>query len=77
MLPNEAIREFQELYKQHFGEWLEEKEARRKADNLLRLFRAVYGTPMSGKLNRGLSKKPTNLPRSETESTLKETEERF
>lgn len=77
MLPDEAVREFQELYKQHFGEWLEEKEARRKADNLLRLFRAVYETPMSGKLNRGLSnhnRQTTSLPLSETESTLRETE---
>ena len=49
ILPDEAIKEFQQLYRRKFGEWLDEKEARREAENLVRLYEAVYG-PDSGSL---------------------------
>lgn len=42
MLPDEAIDEFKEIYKKEFGEKLSDEEARRKAENLIKLFDAVY-----------------------------------
>lgn len=46
MLPDEAIEEFKEIYKREFGEELSAEEARRRAENLVGLFGAVY-TPIS------------------------------
>lgn len=45
MLPDEAIKEFQQLYEGHFGERLSETEARSRAERFLQLFRAVYVPP--------------------------------
>ncbi len=42
MLPPEAIQEFKELYRKHFGEELTDQEAEQKAEKFLDLYRAVY-----------------------------------
>ncbi len=42
MLPDEAIKEFKEIYKKEFNEELSDEEARRRAESLYGLFEAVY-----------------------------------
>jgi len=42
MLPDEAIEEFKEIYKKEFGEELSNEEARKRAERLFGLFKAVY-----------------------------------
>ncbi len=42
MLPPEAIQEFKELYRKHFGEEPTDQEAEQKAEKFLDLYRAVY-----------------------------------
>lgn len=42
MLPDEAIKEFQEIYKKEFGEEISKEEACERAERLFGLFKAVY-----------------------------------
>lgn len=44
MLPPEAIQEYQQLYKMRYGVDLSDAEASFRANNLVRLYRAVLGT---------------------------------
>lgn len=44
MLPEEAIKDFQQIYKKVFKKEITWKKAKRKAENLIRLFEAVYNT---------------------------------
>ena len=46
MLPDEAIVEFKELYREHFGVELSDVEARIKAHALFNFVKAVYGLPI-------------------------------
>ena len=43
-LPQEAIVEFQQLYKKEYGTDISYEEASRRAHNLIKLYGAVYGT---------------------------------
>lgn len=47
MLPKEAIEEFKILYAKNFGVELSDEEAARRANNLVELYRAVYGDSFS------------------------------
>ncbi len=49
MLPEEAIKEFQEIHKKEFGVELSQEDAREKAENLIELFRVVYGSTKNDK----------------------------
>jgi hypothetical protein len=42
ILPDEAITEFQQLYKARYGQDISREEARRRAENLMKLFRVTY-----------------------------------
>ena len=42
MLPPEAIEEFKGLYKKRFGKDLSGKDASRRANNLVNLYKIVY-----------------------------------
>ncbi len=44
MLPKEAIEEFKVLYKKHYGQDISDEEASRRANNLVNLFKAIYGS---------------------------------
>ncbi len=44
MLPQEAIDEFKKLYKARFKVDLSDEEASLRANNLVNLYEAVYGT---------------------------------
>lgn len=48
MIPKEAVEEFKKIYKKEFGVDLSNKEALRRATNLLNLYRAVYGSTIKG-----------------------------
>ena len=43
MLPRKAIKEFKEIYAKNYGVELSDKEATRRANNLVALYAAVYG----------------------------------
>jgi hypothetical protein len=43
-LPEEAVVEFQDLYKKKYGTEISYEEASRRAHNLIKLYGAVYGT---------------------------------
>jgi len=43
MLSKEAIKEFKRLYAENYGTELSDEESTRRANNLVALFRAVYG----------------------------------
>ena len=43
LLPEEAINEFKMLYKAKFNKELSNEEAINRANNLFRLYQAVYG----------------------------------
>ena len=43
MLTKRSLRKFKTLYEKYFGEKLSDKEAERKADYLVNIYRAVYG----------------------------------
>jgi hypothetical protein len=47
MLPADAIAEFKELYKKRFRVDLSDQEAILRANNLLSLYRAVFGSNFS------------------------------
>ena len=57
MLPQEAIDEFKKLYKARFKVDLTDEEAAFRANNLVNLYEAVYGTSC-GKTNGGNESKP-------------------
>ena len=42
ILPEEAIIEFQQLYKARYGQGISVEEARRRAENLMKLYRVTY-----------------------------------
>ena len=42
-LTKKSLRKFKTLYEKYFGEKLSDKEAERKADYLVHIYRAVYG----------------------------------
>ncbi|MDP2676916.1 MAG: hypothetical protein Q8O83_04490 [bacterium] len=42
-LTKKSLRKFKTLYEKYFGEKLSDKEAERKADYLVSIYRAVYG----------------------------------
>lgn len=44
MLTKRSLEKFKRLYEKHFGEKLTDEEARRKADSLVDIYRAVYGS---------------------------------
>ncbi len=44
MLPKEAIEEYKRLYKKRFGVVLSDTEASFRANNLLKLYKAVLGS---------------------------------
>jgi hypothetical protein len=46
MLPQEAIEEFKKLYKARFKVDLSDEEASFRANNLVNLYEAVYGTSL-------------------------------
>ena len=51
-LTKRSLRKFKTLYEKYFGEKLSDKEAERKADYLVNIYRAVYGNvefPVSDK----------------------------
>ena len=43
MLPKEAIEEFRKLYLQRYGIQLSDEEAAYRANNLVNLYKIVYG----------------------------------
>ena len=43
MLPQEAIEEYKKLYEKRFGIKLSDEEAVFRANNLVKLYKAVYG----------------------------------
>jgi len=52
MITKRALRKFKSLYEKHFGEILSDEETEGKANNLINLYRAVYGNvefPVSDK----------------------------
>ena len=51
MIPKEAVEEFKKIYKKNFGVNLSDKEALRRATNLLNLYKAVYGSTIKGSDN--------------------------
>ena len=44
MLTKRSLQKFKTLYEKYFGEKLTDDEARRKADYLVNIYRAVYGS---------------------------------
>ena len=42
-LTKRSLRKFKSLYEKYFGEKLSDKEAEKKADYLVNIYRAVYG----------------------------------
>lgn len=42
MLPDEAIKEFKKIYKRQYGIELSDEEASFRANNLIKLYQAVY-----------------------------------
>jgi hypothetical protein len=52
MLSKEAIEEFKKIYKQKFKKDLSDIEASRRANNLLNLYKAIYGSPTFGEIQR-------------------------
>jgi hypothetical protein len=51
MLPQEAIEEYKKLYEKRFGIKLSDEEAVFRANNLVKLYMAVYGVS-SAQVNR-------------------------
>ena len=44
MLTKRSLRKFKTLYKKYFNEELSDEEALKKADYLVNIYRAVYGS---------------------------------
>ena len=47
MLPQEAIDEYKKLYEKRFGVKLSDEEAVFRANNLVRLYTAIYGASLT------------------------------
>ncbi len=45
-----SLEKFKSLYFKHFGEHLSDEEVRRKASNLIEVYRVVYGVPSVAEL---------------------------
>lgn len=43
MIRKEAVEEFKQIYKKKFGVEISDEEARFRANNLVNLYKAVYG----------------------------------
>ena len=52
MLPKEAIKEFQVLYQKRFGIDLSDQEATLRANNLVNLYKFVYGESSFGPVQK-------------------------
>jgi len=50
MLPKEAIQEFKRIYAKIYRIELSDEEASRRANNLVTLYRAVYGNASFGRI---------------------------
>jgi len=57
MLKPEAIKEFKQLYKKHFGTDLDDREAFNLANNFLNLYKSVYGNYLRNHTNRNINDK--------------------
>ena len=51
MLPKEAIEEFKKLYFRNYKIQLSDKEATRRANNLVALYGAIYNNAQSGRID--------------------------
>ena len=51
MLSKKALHRFFDIYKEVFGDQLPEAEATEKAERLIRLYLAVYGSPLDNYKN--------------------------
>jgi len=66
ILPDEAITEFQQLYKARYGQDISVEEARFRAENLMKLYRVTYTdhypepVPICEKPERKLTQKRPN-----------------
>ncbi len=59
MIPQEAIREFKEIYRKKFGEEITEKDALDKALRILNLYKTVYGSdnlPQKSNIKQAINK---------------------
>lgn len=50
MLPKEAIQEFKKIYKKIYGIELTNRDATNKANNLVALYKAIYGNASFGRV---------------------------
>jgi len=57
-LSKEAIEEYKQIYKKHFGEEISDEEARMQGENLIALFRVIC-RPIPGK-DYGIENEPEN-----------------
>lgn len=62
MLSEKAIQQFKKLYERRFNEKLSNKEAFHKANNLLNLYRAIYGSSFCEPTNNNQLNKMTINP---------------
>ncbi len=58
MLPKEAIQEFKKIYKKVYGIELTDEEASRRANNLVSLYRTIYGNASFGRVENDKNKGP-------------------
>jgi len=56
MLPQEAIKEYKEIYRKRYGVALGDEEASLRANNLIKLYKAVYGKRSISDSNENLVK---------------------
>lgn len=52
MISKKALEKFKKLYEKRFSEKLSNKDALEKATNLLNIYCAVYGNPLTYGMNR-------------------------
>ena len=50
MLPEKAIEQFKKLYVKNYGIELTNEDASRKANNLVELYKAIYGNAYFGRI---------------------------
>ena len=58
MLPKEAINEFKKIYQRIYGMKLTDEEALKRANNLVSLYKAVYGNASFGRVENDKGKEP-------------------
>lgn len=61
MISKKSLEKFKAIYKKQFNEDLSEADALRKATNLLNIYCAVYGDP----LTHGMDRKPEDKDKNE------------